>query len=193
VEVAQRALIRQAAGALGIATARDLLDWWRLNVPATRPLVADLAAEGLLRQVAVRGWEEPAYVVPGAVLPRRVEGAALLSPFDNLVFFRPRVERLWGMRIRLEIYTPAARRQHGYYVLPFLLRDRLVARLDLKSDRVAGVLRVLAAHLEPGASAEEVASPLVAELRAMASWLGLGGIRVGERGDLAAALRAAGA
>ncbi len=188
---ARKALLLQAAGVLGVAAAADLMDWWRLNRPLTRPLLRELEEDGALHRVTVRGWAEPAYVMPGTVLPRSVGGAALLAPFDGLVFHRPRVERLWGIRMRLEIYTPAARRVHGYYVLPFLLGDRLAARVDLKSDRAAGVLRVLAAHAEVGEVPGAVAEPLAVELAGMAAWLGLSGVKVRDRGDLAPALTAA--
>lgn len=185
---ARKSLLVHAAGVLGVATVADLQDWWRLRGAPTQPLVAELVEAGELRQVLVRGWDKPGYVVPGTVLPRRVDGRALLSPFDNLVAFRPRVQRLWGMRIRLEIYTPGPQRTHGYYVLPFLLGDALVARVDLKGDRATGVLRVLAAHLEPGESAAVVAPALAAELVAMATWLGLRQVTTGDRGDLARTL-----
>jgi len=186
---ARKLLLLRAADALGVATAADLADWYRLRL--ARPLVAELVEAGDLVPVRVRGWRDVAYRRPGVVLPRRAGAAALLSPFDNLVFFRPRVERLWGLRLRLEIYTPAEKRVHGYYVLPFLLGDALVARLDVKRDRAAGVLRVLAAHLEPGAAPDAVVEPLAAELRLLAGWLDLASVEVAERGDLAPRLRAA--
>jgi len=190
-EDARKALLLQACGALGVGTAADLMDWWRLRAPVTRPLVAELVEDGALQAVTVRGWRDPAYVLAGTAVPRAVTGATLLSPFDNLVFFRPRVERLWGVRVRLEIYTPAERRVHGYYVLPFLLGDRIVARVDLKSDRAAGVLRVLAAHVEPGEAPGAVAVALADELAGMAGWLGLASVAVAPRGELAAALTVA--
>jgi uncharacterized protein YcaQ len=117
----------------------------------------------------------------------------LLSPFDSLIWFRERASRLFDLHFRIELYTPAHQRVHGYYVLPFLLKDRIVARVDVKADRKAGVLRVLASWGEPGIEGGEVVPELGAELAALAEWLGLGDVEVGARGDLAGALRVAGA
>ena len=174
---AQRGLLRLAARAQGVATERDLRDYWRLDPAETRARLAELVEEGALRPVAVQGWREPAYLDPEARRPRRVEASALLSPFDNLIWFRPRAERLWGFRFRLEIYTPAARRVHGYYVLPFLHRERLQARVDLRAVRGEGRLDVHAVHLEPGAD-PDVGEALSAQFRTLADWLDLPDIRV---------------
>jgi uncharacterized protein YcaQ len=187
---ARRALLRIAARALGVATEGDLRDYFRMPVEGTRERLAELVEAGDLDLIDVEGWGKPAYLWPNARLPRRAAGRALLSPFDNLIWRRERAERLFGCRIRLEIYTPAHKREHGYYVLPFLLGEAIAARVDLKADRQAGVLRVQAAHLEPGAEAGAVASSLAAELERMAGWLGLNGVLAADRGDLAAPLAA---
>ena len=170
---AHRALLLIAARAYGVATARDLRDYWRLGVAETRTALAELVEDRRLVPVEVKGWgAEPAYLHPEARRPRRVQAAALLSPFDSLVWFRPRAERLFGFRYRLEIYTPAEKRVHGYYVLPFLHRERLQARADLKADRQAGVLRVHAVHPEPHPD-EDWRPALLGQLEQMAGWLGL--------------------
>jgi hypothetical protein len=181
---AQRALVKIAAVAMGIATETDLRDYFRMP----RARIAELVEAGDLAEVLVEGWARTAYLARGARIPRRIDARALLSPFDNLIWYRDRTLRLFGARIRLEIYTPAEKRQHGYYVLPLLLGETIAARVDLKADRKAGALLVQAAHLEPGADAAAVAPALAAELAAMAPWLGLAGVRVSERGDLAATL-----
>lgn len=188
---AHRRLLTLAAKSLGVATAADLADYFRLKMPVARPLVAGLVADGTLEPVEVRGWNEPAYLWPDARLPQVMRRAALLSPFDPIVWFRPRAERLFGFRYRIEIYVPEPRREYGYYVLPFLLGDRLVARVDLKADRAAGVLLARGVFGEPGPAADEVAPALAAELLALAEFLGLEGVEVATRGDLAPALRSA--
>ena len=189
-EEAQRGLLRIAARALGVATERDLRDYFRMGVAETRARLAELVEAGDLVAAAVKGWREPAFLAPEARLPRRIGAEALLSPFDNLIWFRERTERLWGVRVRLEIYTPAHKRTHGYYVLPFLEGDAITARVDLKADRKASVLIVQASHAEPWATAE-TPERLAGELRRMAGWLGLERVRVERRGDLAEALAAA--
>jgi uncharacterized protein YcaQ len=189
VEEAQRQLVRVAAQALGVATEPDLGDYFRLPRAESKLRVAELVEAGELVPVAVDGWRAPGYLWPETRRPRSVRARALLSPFDSLIWFRERTLRLFGFRYRIEIYTPAAARVHGYYVLPFLLDEALVARVDLKSDRQAGVLQVPGAFVEPGLDPDAVAGPLAAELRRIATWLELDDVVVGERGDLATALR----
>jgi uncharacterized protein YcaQ len=191
VEDAQRDLLRRSAVALGIGTERCLRDYYRLGVHEARGRLGELVEAGELVPVSVEGWERPAYLWHGARLPRRMEARALLAPFDPLIWQRERAEALFGARIRLEIYTPADQRVHGYYVLPFVLGDRVVARLDLKADRAAGTLKVQAAHGEPDVDGRTIVEPLAAELRLMAGWLGLGRIAVTPRGDIAMALSGA--
>jgi uncharacterized protein YcaQ len=182
---AHRELLVLAAASCGVATATDLGDYFRLKMPAVRPRLAELVEAGRLEQVQVEGWAQAAYAVPGVAVPRRVDARALLVPFDPLIWFRDRTERVFGFHYRIEIYVPADKRVHGYYVLPFLLGDRLVARVDLKSDRQQGVLQVQSAWAEPEAPAA-TADALVEELRAMAGWLGLdGGVVATGRGSLA--------
>jgi uncharacterized protein YcaQ len=184
---AQRELYRIAARAMGVATAKDLRDYFRMPVEGAKARLAELVEDGSLLPVTVKGWREQAYLDPAAKRPRRVDAQALLSPFDNLIWFRERTERMFAVRYRIEIYTPAAKRTHGYYVLPFLEGDALTARVDLKSDRKAGVLIVQASHAEPWAS-DATPLRLAQELKLMAGWLGLEAVRVEPNGDLAGAL-----
>ena len=188
---AQRELLLFAARRLGVATEPDLGDYFRLPRKESKARVAELVEAGALRTVAVEGWSAPAYAPHDLKVPRRVRARALLTPFDSMVWARERTERLFDFRYRIEIYVPAPKRVHGYYVLPFLLGDRLVARVDLKSDRQAGVLRVVGAFAEPRVEASEVARELAEELRLVSEWLGLGGVKVGRKGDLATVLRRA--
>lgn len=191
-EEGRAALLLVAAGALGVATVEDLADYHRQSVAKARPVVAGLVADGRLVPVEVAGWGRPAYALPGLRVPRRVPPApALVSPFDSLVWFRPRVERLFGFHYRLEVFVPAAARRWGYYVLPFLLGDRFAARVDLKADRRGRALAVRAAWVEDHAPPAGVAPALAAELASMAAWLGLDDVVVEERGDLWPALAAA--
>jgi uncharacterized protein len=205
---AERELLRRAARACGLGTADDLADYYRMPIRAARARLKELVEAGELREVQVEGWREPAFLHPEASEPGEINAAALLSPFDPVVWYRPRVERLFRFDYRIEIFVPQPKRKWGYYVLPFLLGDRLVARVDLKADRPENTLIVLAAYLErgtrepktkAGASRESdlvhqpstVAERLAQELHTLAGWLGLGSIAVERRGDFARLLAAA--
>jgi len=190
-EDAIRELTRRASSAHGIATEPDLRDYYRIKPPdASRRAVAELVESGELEEVTVAGWPHPAYRHVDARAPRRISGRALLCPFDPLIWERARTERIFGFHYRIEIYVPEPKRVFGYYVFPFLLDGELVARVDLKTDRAAGVLRVRGAFAEPTAPTPRVAAELAAELQVMAEWLGLDKVIAEDRGSLARPLRA---
>jgi uncharacterized protein len=185
---ARLALLRIASKCIGIGSARELADYHRLNIPAARPLIEELVELGELVEVSVDGWGDKLLLNPSAKVPRRVEARALLSPFDSLIWERTRTEQLFGMRYRIEIYVPQPKRVHGYYVLPFLLGDELVARVDLKADRHAGQLLVQASWGELGIDELQVAGELGEELALMANWLRLSEVVVKPKGNLHRAL-----
>jgi uncharacterized protein YcaQ len=189
-EEAERELLRRAAAAHGVGTLHDLADYFRMSPGDAAPRLKELVDAGELQEVIVEGWRDPAYLAPSARCPRKISVASLLSPFDPVVWFRPRAERLFDFHYRIEIYVPAARRKWGYYVLPFLLDDRIVARVDLKADRPGRRLLVQAAHAETGIDEQETAEKLAAELASLSRWLQLDEIRVGRRGNFARALSA---
>jgi uncharacterized protein YcaQ len=164
------------------------LDYHRQKPAVAKPVLAELVKQGNLEQVRVEGWRDVAYMLPGVSTPRSMNTRALVSPFDSLVWCRPRIERLWDFHYRIEIYTPEQKRVYGYYVLPFVLGDRIVARVDLKADRQAGVLLVHGAYSEPEIDFKHVVSELAEELKLMALWLGLDAVKVGDKGDLSSAL-----
>ncbi|HEV8483809.1 MAG TPA: crosslink repair DNA glycosylase YcaQ family protein [Blastocatellia bacterium] len=188
---AERELLRLAGRAHGVGTAADLADYYRMPIRAARERIAELVESGELRKVQVADWREPAYLHPKARLPRRIEASTLLSPFDPVVWYRARAARLFDFDYTIEIFVPQEKRKWGYYVLPFLLGDRLVARVDLKADRAEHRLLVLAAHIESGVKIGEVSEALAAELRTMALWLCLDSVEVGRTGPLARGLAAA--
>jgi uncharacterized protein YcaQ len=171
---AQRELVLVAARALGIAAETDLRDYFRLDLLDARRALAELVEAGQLVAIDVEGWRLPGYYVPPLRIPRKALGRALLSPFDNLIWNRPRAQRLFDFDYRLEIYTPVHKRVHGYYVLPYLVDGRLVARVDLKHDRAQSTLRAHAVHLESGVRADAVGAGLREDLGELAAWLGAG-------------------
>lgn len=192
---AERELVRRSVRALGVGTVSDIADYYRLKIAPTVAALRDLEDAGEIEAVAVEGWMRgsrplPAYRWPAARIPRRIETAALLSPFDPVVWFRDRALRLFDFHYRIEIYTPAPKRQYGYYTLPVLIDDQVVGRIDLKSDRQAGVLRVQSAWSEPGQDAHAMAERIAPILRRAAQWQGLGDVVVADRGNAAGAVRA---
>jgi uncharacterized protein len=203
-EQAMKELICRGAQACGVGTVLDIagyfyVDGWRdrqllsaggRSRPIARRLVAELVEEGRLLPASVEGWKEPAYLHPEAAVPKRVAARAIVTPFDSLVWERQRIERLFGMKYTIELYTPAHKRIYGYYVCPFLLGDTLVGRCDLKADRQRKILLVHGAFTEPGQQAQGVAPQLAEALRELQEWLGLDRIEIGAAGDIAAALRA---
>jgi uncharacterized protein YcaQ len=191
IEESHRTLLLHAARSHGMGSARCLADYFRIQLSEAKPRIAELVEDGSLVPVEVAGWPQAVYRHRDAALPRWVRARALLSPFDPLVWERARVLQLFGMHYRIEIYTPAPKRVYGYYVLPFLLGDELVGRVDVKADRKRGVLLALGAFTEPqfAERAPEIAAELASELTSMASWLGLERVEIGDRGDLCQALR----
>ena len=196
---AERELVLRSVRALGVGTVGDIADYHRLKIAPTTDALRALLAAGEVEQVEVEGWTTaagrplPAFIVPGVRIPRRIETTALLSPFDPVVWSRDRALRKFGFHYRIEIYTPAPKRQFGYYSLPVLVDDRVIGRIDLKSDRQAGVLRVQSAWVEPGSSPSEFAARVAPVLRGASAWQGLGEVVVAEPlwGDAAGAVRAA--
>jgi uncharacterized protein YcaQ len=177
-------LLLLAAESMGVGTADDLADYYRIRMPAARPVLRRLVERGDLIEVEVAGWDKPGYLHPEAKLPRWARGTSLLSPFDNLIWYRPRVERLWDFHYRIEIYVPEEQRVHGYYVLPFLLDGDLVARVDLKTDRRDNALQVRGAFAEPDVDKKNVARALGKELELVAEWMGLDDVVIARNGNL---------
>ncbi len=190
-EDAQRELLRIGARAHGVATEFDLRDYFRLGVAETKARLQELLDAGELTEVAVETWKHKAYIPRDAKIPRTVDASALLSPFDSLIWMRPRTERLFDFHYRLAFYTPKHKRTQGYYVMPYLLGDRLVARVDLKSDRKKSRLLVLGGHAEPGVDPAFIAPALNDQLKSMATWLNLDRVTLKGRTELANALRRA--
>jgi uncharacterized protein YcaQ len=178
VSEAQTELLKLASRAFGVATLHDLADYYRISARVAAPLVQNLVEEGELSPVRVEGWDEQAYLSSAARLPRSIAGVSLLSPFDPVVWFRPRAERLFDFHYRIEIYVPADKRRWGYYVLPFRVGDRIVGRVDLKADRQTQQLLVLNAHEEDSVDVDHCCESLATELHALKDWLGLDTIRI---------------
>jgi uncharacterized protein YcaQ len=189
-DAAYRELLLKAVRHSGIGTTHDIADYYRLNIPYARPILADLVASGEIEEVVVPGWRGPVYLDPGAKRPHSVGATTLLSPFDPVVWYRERAERLFDFHYRIEIYVPEDRRVYGYYVLPFMLDGELVGRVDVKADRKSSTLLVRSAFFEDGQDRDRVAGALASELEQFAGWLGLGDISVSSKGNLSKAVRA---
>lgn len=185
---ARRQLLRKATRHHGLGTVADLADYYRMKLQISGPILKEMADRGEIEEVEVKGWKGPAYMDPEARMPRSVKGVALLGPFDPLIWFRPRTERLFDFHYRIEIYTPPPKRIFGYYVFSILLDGELVGRIDLKGDRQAGLLRVRGSYVEDGQDPIRIAAPLIGELSTMAEWLGLSDVAVERKGNLAKAL-----
>lgn len=188
---AQRDLLLHAVKALGVGTEKDIRDYFRQDPAPARTGLAELVEEGAIEVVQVKGWKQPAYVLPEFKVPKKVTASALLSPFDSLIWERGRTERLFDFHYRLEIYTPAHKRVYGYYVLPFLHNERIAARVDLRAERAAGRLAVHAVHEEEPGLDEEGMFALAAHLRRLADWLGLPEVLINCQRASAARLRVA--
>lgn len=188
---ARKALVIHSAASMGIATASDLADYFRQKLAKVRPLIKELVEDGALREVRVEGWKDVAYLHPSARLPQSIHARALLSPFDSLVWCRPRNERLFNFHYRIEIYTPQHKRIYGYYVLPFMLNGEIVGRVDVKAHRAERTLKVHASFAEAGVDRADVAKHLSTELTEMAAWLDLNDVVVVRRGNLSSSLRSA--
>jgi len=188
-EDAYRELLRRAIRHQGIGTANDIIDYFRLNLPTARPILAAMAAAGEMEEVEVPGWQGPVYMDHEATRPRSINGTTLLSPFDPIVWYRERALRLFGFDYRIEIYVPEPKRTYGYYVLPLMVDGELVGRTDLKSDRKANRLLVQSAFVEPGADPDLVAGHMAAELERFADWLGHPDVRLGRKGNLMSRVR----
>jgi len=182
-------LIVQAVQALGVGTAKDIADYFRVSVREVRPAVAELVEDGRVLAATVNGWNQPAYADPDAKVPRRIEGATVLSPFDPVVWHRERAERIWGFEYRIEIYVPAKKRRYGYYVLPVMVDGQLVARLDVKTDRADGVLRIQSSHAEVGHDTDATAERVAEAVHDLARLVGVEHVEVVNAGDFAPLLR----
>lgn len=182
---AQKELLRRSMRHHGIGTATDLADYYRIKMPDARPLFTELIKEGVIEEVEVKGWKQTAYLDTAAKIPRKIEGASLLTPFDPVVWFRDRGERLFDFHYRIEIYVPEPKRIYGYYVMPFMLDGEIVGRVDLKADRKAGRLLVKGSFAEEGVDRVQVASALSNELQSLALWQGLDHVVIFDNGDLA--------